>query len=92
MSLYSDRLREAINMTAEEFVIDLLTNGQRLVPGAAVRLLAELKDAHAHELAERQRGMQLTAPPGFELRPEYVDAWRDGAKSAAEMIDPEVKP
>lgn len=55
MSLYSDRLREAVDMTAEEFIIDLLTNGQRLVPGAAARLLAELKDVHAHELAERQR-------------------------------------
>jgi hypothetical protein len=78
-------------MTAEEFVIDLLINGQRLVPGAAVRLLKELKGVHAHELAERQRDMRPTAPPGFELRPEYVDAWRDGTKSAAEMIDPEMQ-
>lgn len=52
----------------------------------------ELMNGYAHELAERQRDMRPTAPPGFELRREYADAWRDGAKSAAEMIDPEVKP
>lgn len=66
MSLYSDRLREAVNMTAEEFVVDLLTGGQRLVPEAAARLLTEVKDVHARELAEKIRNA-----------PEASEAWDD---------------
>lgn len=81
MSLYSDRLQEAVNMTAEQFVIDLLSNGQRLTPEAATRLLAEVKDVHAHELAQSQRAWVADRTD----LPWWVDQIPD-------LIDPEVKP
>ncbi|MEU4051252.1 hypothetical protein AB0F09_18895 [Streptomyces olivaceus] len=82
MSLYSNRLREAVNMTAEEFIIDLLTNGQRLVPGAAVRLIAEIKYIHAHELAERQRAVN------FDWYEEDAAGAYLARDHLADMIDP----
>ncbi len=68
-------------MTADEFIIDLLTNGQRLVPGAAVRLLEEVKDVHAHELAERIRRTAL----------ERLEVYDMNAREAADLIDPEAQ-
>jgi hypothetical protein len=48
----------------------------------------QMLDDLVHALAEQQRSAQPTEPPGFKLRQEYIDAWRDGATSVADLIDP----
>lgn len=90
MSQYSERLQEATGLSAEQFVVELLSNGQRLVPEAAARLLAEVKDTHAHDLAERLRGwgrdgQERERAEGVSPFFMYEDADR-----AADLIDPEV--
>ncbi len=49
--------RPHLKMTSEELAIELLTTGQILDGGRpeAERLLAEIKNKHAHQLAEQIR-------------------------------------
>jgi hypothetical protein len=95
-----------MNMTAGEFIIDLLANGQRLTPEAAARLLAEAKDVHAHELADQIRKHPVYsdskatwhrhtlygfAGESFKAQ-EELDALTEAiVESLAGLVDPEAK-
>ncbi|MBQ1118340.1 hypothetical protein [Streptomyces sp. C3-3] len=90
MSQYSERLHEATGLSAEAFVVEALSSGQRLVPEAAARLLAEVKSIHARELAEGLRAWgcdgQKRKEAGY-ASPFYM---YEDADRAADLIDPEV--
>lgn len=71
-----------LKMTSEELAIELLTTGQALTGGRseALRLLQQVKDRHAHELAEQQRAaIKATDDPVFH---EGEAGW------LANLIDP----
>lgn len=70
-------------ITAEALVLRLLTTRMRLAQySEAERLVQELKDVHASELAEKIRTTEL---------PEiHVDMFDNGTQWSANLIDPEV--
>jgi len=75
--------KPAMTMTPEALAIELLTTGQSMTGGRAEaeRLLRQIKDRHAHQLAERIRTTDL---------PEiHVDMFDNGTQWAADLIDPE---
>jgi hypothetical protein len=81
-------------MSPDELAIELLTTGQSLTSGRpeAERLLQQIKDRHAHELAERQRthfGVG-DAPVRAHCDPD-CDFCR-GVIEAAALIEPQATP
>lgn len=57
-----------VTMTPEDLALDLFTTGQSLTAGRAEaeRLLQQIKDRHAHQLAEQQReAIRKTDDPVF---------------------------
>lgn len=76
-----------LTMTSEELAIELLTSSQVLTSRAeAERLLKQIKDRHAHELAEQIRTAWNAHDP---KKPGNVTML--SALNAANHIDPEVK-
>jgi hypothetical protein len=79
-------------MSCDELAIELFTTNQVVTDrGEAERLLKQIKDGHAHELAEQQRhhfGVG-DAPVRAHCDPD-CDFCR-GVTEAADHIDPEVQ-
>lgn len=75
-----------LKMTSEELAVELLTSGQLLEGGRpeAERLLLEIKNKHAHQLAEQIRAAWTAHDP---KRPGNVTML--SALNAADHIDPE---
>ena len=85
--------RPHVTMTSEELALELLTTSQALDGGRAEaeRLLAEIKNKHAHALAEQQRhhfGVG-DAPVRAHCDPD-CDFCR-GVIETADLIDPEAQ-
>jgi hypothetical protein len=76
-----------VTMTPDELVIELLTTGQSLTGGRdeAERLLWQVKDRHAHRLAEEIREETAALKAHGVLEPDHYRPCRD----AASQIDPE---
>lgn len=73
-----------VTMSPDELAIDLFTTGQSMTGGRAEaqRLLKQIKDRHAHQLAEQQRAaIKETDDPVF---------YAGEAGWLADPIDPEV--
>lgn len=90
MSQYSERLHEATGLSAEAFAVEALSSGQRLVPEAAARLLAEVKRVHAHDLSEDLRAWGRDGRKREEAEGSSPFYMYEDADRAADLIDPEV--
>ena len=85
-----------VTMSPDELAIELFTSGQSMTGGRAEaeRLLKQIKDRHAHQLAERIREdtraflTSVTATRGAD----WGRTWAQGREKAADLIDPEATP
>ena len=80
--------RPRVTMSPDELAVELFTTSQVVAGrGEAERLLKQIKDRHAHQLAE-----QIRATASAEDGPATKWNWWDAATipaSCADLIDPE---
>lgn len=76
-----------LTMTPDELAIELFISGQLITGGRAEaeRLLKQIKDRHAHQLAELQRASADELDAALGTATETASTMR----SAAALIDPE---
>jgi hypothetical protein len=81
-------------MSPDELALELFTSGQSMTGGRAEaeRLLQQIKDRHAHQLAEQQRNhFGVGDAPVLRAHCDPDCDFCQGVTSAADLIDPEVK-
>jgi hypothetical protein len=83
-----------MTMSSDELAIELFTSSQSLTGGRAEaeRLLQQVKDRHAHQLAEQQRDHFGIGDAPVRAHCDPDCDFCQGVTSAADHIDPEVQP